>query len=441
MATSNNRKGKLSILLLCDEYRRHANTILEHIEAFKQVRLGKVYLYNPRWMKTCKWLDLNEFDVVVIHYSLACKYDHYLPKELKDKIRAFGGLKVQYIQDDYREVDDYAAVMRYLGIHALFALYSRDKIDLVWNESRLPGVRKYTTLTGYVPESMIGIPVPPLEARPLDVGYRGRILPYWLGRLGQEKAAIGKGFLERSSRYGLACDIAWREEDRIYGQAWIRFLTSCKATLGTESGSSITDFDGSVERRVKAYLRDRPHAEFLTVFDAILHQYEGNVVNNVISPRIFESAALRTAMILFPGEYGGVIKPWVHYIPLAKDFSNMEEVAERVRNHRFLKELTERAYRDLIDSRRYSYDRMVREFEQCVQNCGISARPPEGIKWRYWMARAERPVRVKVYSLRDSATSVLGCIRYRLIRCLDLFHGLASRWFRNRSRRSRAFDK
>ena len=44
----------------------------------------------------------------------------------------------------------------------------------------------------------------------------------------------------------------------------------------------------------------------------------------------------------------------VHYIPLAKDFSNLDEVLGRVRDADLRRELTENAHRDLIASGRYS---------------------------------------------------------------------------------------
>ena len=51
--------------------------------------------YNPRALKTSYALDLDEFDVVVIHYSLITIADRYLAPSFRDKLRRFRGLKVQ----------------------------------------------------------------------------------------------------------------------------------------------------------------------------------------------------------------------------------------------------------------------------------------------------------------------------------------------------------
>src|SRR6266498_2920028 len=112
-------QSKVSILLLCDDQLGNANTVLDHINAFLQLSRYKVYKYNPKELPFNYFLDLNEFEVVVIHYSLPIVSDHFISHDLRRKIHNFKGLKIQYIQDDYRQVDHYTNMMRYLGIHVL----------------------------------------------------------------------------------------------------------------------------------------------------------------------------------------------------------------------------------------------------------------------------------------------------------------------------------
>lgn len=409
-------RSDVSILLLCDDQGGRANTVMDHIEAFLQLSRYKVYKYNPRWVPFHYFLDLNEFDVIVIHYSLPIIFTRYISPDLRRKIHGFKGLKIQYIQDDYRQVDQYTAMMRHLGIYVLFTPYPPEKIPSIYDEKRLPGVIKRTTLTGYVPERHRKIDAPPLENRPIDVGYRGRQIPYWLGILGQEKAWIGEGFLKHATSRGLKCNIAWQENDRIYGENWDSFISSCKAMLGTESGVSITDFDGSVERKTKEYLANHPQADFWEVFENVLKSYEGNLVENTISPRAFECAAHRTAMILFPGEYSKILQPWTHYIPLQKDFSNIDEVVSRLRDLDFLNALTERTYRDLIDSGKYSYQAMIREFDEVVEEYLSVPEQTSRTKNRFWLAQKERRVMLFLKLLIDSIQMALLTIFKRVLK-------------------------
>jgi hypothetical protein len=256
--------------------------------------------------------------------------------------------------------------MHEIGIDVLFSLVPQRELANVWTEDRLPGVEKLTTLAGYVSEAALRYPAQPLEARPVDVGYRGRTLPYWIGIIGQEKAWIAQEFARRCDAAGLRCDLGWRESDRIYGRSWFDFIASCRVTLGTESGATITDFDSSLEHRTDEYIRDHPDADFWEVHREILEPYEGNVRMNIVSPRIFEAIALRTGLVLFPGEYSGVVEPEKHYIPLEKDFSNFDAVVAAIRDTASLKAMVDRAYQDVIASGRYAYERLVEQFDSIL---------------------------------------------------------------------------
>ena len=184
-------------------------------------------------------------------------------------------------------------------------------------------------------------------------------------------------------------------------------MSSGRATLGSESGATITDFDGSAERRTRAYLERHPDADYHEVHRHVLHEYEGNVMMNVVSPRVFEAVALRTALVLFPGEYSGVVDPARHCITLAKDFSNFDEVAERLRDLDGLEEMTANAYEDLIASGRYSIKRFVERFDQAIDEHGAPRRRGTG-QLRYRAARFERPALLSAQRAVAYVNAVLG---------------------------------
>ncbi len=343
-------------------------------------------------------LDLDEFDAVVIHYSLVLSDEQYVSAAFREQLKRFSGLKVQFMQDEYRWVDRAAASSRDVGIGVLFTAAPEPSASQLYDE-RLPGVRRVPTLTGYVPANLQTIRVASLKDRTIDVAYRGRELPFWLGRLTQEKVWIGQGFLERAPRYGLRCDIGWRETERIYGTNWISFIASSRATLGTESGASIADFDGSVEKAVRSYFRAHPAASFNEVHEAVLRPYEGNVVVNVISPRVFEAVSLGTALVMFPGDYSGIVAPGEHYISLEKDFSNMDDVVDRLRDDAYLDALTARTREHVVGSGRWSYRAFVEEFDRVVAEEASEVRGPSAAP-RHRLARLERALRVPPLPIR-----------------------------------------
>ena len=352
----------LSILLLCDDRPSHAPNVEEHIRAFRRFSKHDFDLFNPRGIARSRFLRLDDYDIVVIHYSTVL----YLSEWFRERIASFGGLKVQFVQDEYRQVEALTSSMRDLGIHVLFSSVPANAVQSVYG-ARLPGVDILPTLTGYVPADLDGVPWQPLADRPLDVVYRGRSVPYWLGRLGQDKSLIGREFLARAHSTDLQCDIAWTEADRIYGDAWYRFLGSSRTTLGHR--------ERGLDRRLRRLAAEAygglppaaPRRDVRRGRRRDPRAVRGQCGHPGRLARVFEAAALGTAMVNFPGRYSDVIEPWAHYLPLEKDFSNFEEVVEAIRDDALLVEMTSRAHSDLVASGRYSLQAFIREFDRAVE--------------------------------------------------------------------------
>jgi len=343
----------LNIALFADD-RHNALAVSDHVQAFRQCSRHNWFVLNPMRDVFCWYVNLNRFDAVAIHYSLCVIFDHFLPQQLREHIAKYKGPKLQFIQDEYRWVNRISERIAELGISTLFTLVRPDLVEQAYSNPKLKGVRKVSVLPGYVPEHLRKFETVPIGRRSLHLVYRSRPLPYWLGRLGQEKLRIAEGVASRAAAYGLAIDVSAREEDRIYGTAWLDFLSSGKAALGTEGGASIWDFEGKAEQGVNDYLREYPEASFEEVFDAVLRPFEGNLMYNTISPRLFEAIALRTPLVMFPGWYNGIVEPERHYIPLEKDFSNFADVAKRLKDDRYLQDLADRAHDEIISSGRYT---------------------------------------------------------------------------------------
>lgn len=364
----------LNILLLCDYRDDIAATVRDHIAALEQYS-------QHRWRRLSMLgdiparLDLNRFDVVVVHYSLVASDDAFISPAARRRIATSSALKALFIQDEYRHVERSIAAFAALGVDLLFTCVPDAEIEKVYPAARLPKTRKVSVLTGYVNEELAGRSVPSYEERTIDVGYRSRRVPAWLGDLGQEKWQIGIRFLEDAADHGLVCDIKYREEERLYGEQWIDFVTSCKAMLGVESGASVFDFSGEIQRCVEAdQLRD-PSVTYTELRQRHFASEEGKVRLNQISPRCFEAAALRTLMVLYPGEYSGILMPWRHYVPLAKDHSNMAEVVSVIRDPERAKQIIDRAYREIACNPAHSFANSVRRFDEEVSRATAGRAP------------------------------------------------------------------
>jgi hypothetical protein len=313
-----------------------------------------------------EWLDLSRFDGVVVHFTLIASNENFLSAAARRRIGAFRGFKAAFVQDEYRWINATTAALSEMRLTALFTTIEPHIMDAVYPPARLPGVRRETVLTGYVSEAMTRMDVPPYEARAIDVGYRARKLPAWLGSSGQLKWQIADRFAADAARFDLAVDLSWREEDRLYGDGWVRFLSGCKAVLGTESGASVMDFTGDIQRSVEAHEQRDPAVSFATLREQYFKNVDGQVVISVISPRCFEAAALRTLMILYESTYSGALRPWRHYVPLALDHSNMADVARVVKDPEAAKPIIDAAYREVALNPAYSYKGLAERVDAVI---------------------------------------------------------------------------
>jgi hypothetical protein len=337
-----------------------AATVTEYLDAlhrFSGHRVFEISMLNHFPGK----LELDRFDAVIIHYSLSIGplIDHYLGPDLIAQIKAYRGLKAAFLQDEYREIQTYWRHINELGLDVLFSCVPDNEIPKVYPPDKVPGVRVVNVLTGYVPEALMNYPSRPIAERAIDVGYRSRKMPYWLGRLGHEKTYIAEEFARRGEHHGLCLDLSTKEGERLYGPAWTQFIASCRAVIGAESGASIIDFDGQLERRVNDYCARNPKADFEEVFDRFLAPFEGSLRLHQISPRCFEAAALRTPMILFEGYYSGILVPDRHFIPLKKDFSNFDEVLAKLADSDGLQVMADRTYAEVAANPHYHYSAFI----------------------------------------------------------------------------------
>ena len=219
-----------------------------------------------------------------------------------------------------------------------------------------------TVFTGYVPEGFAdahggGLP---LAERPITIGYRGRDIGGRYGRLGFEKFEIGRRMKEICDTRGVSNDIAMTEESRIYGKAWFDFVGNCRSMLGSESGSNVFDFDGSIQAKHALMTKRLRRAPTYKEFEPIIADREKQISMGQISPRVFECAVMRTPMVLFRGRYSDAIVADEHYIPLELDFSNAGDVLTRLQDFPALEAMTDRTYTHLVASGNFGYRTYVK---------------------------------------------------------------------------------
>ncbi len=340
-----------------------AETIDEHVSSFKKYSNLPITIINfaDGFPKNISLIKPEGF---IFHYSAFASmkkdfYDYVLDNK--------NAVKIAFFQDEMHNWDKRTSLINNLEIDIVYTCFEENEHYIYKKFSSIKEV--HTNITGYVDQNLITKARKYFKednSRTIDIGYRGRQIDYFFGSGAQEKHSIAVDFENHviKKNLNLNVDLKSKEHDRLYGSQWYEFLADSKGTLGVESGTSIVDLDGSIEKQTNQFISENPEAGFNEVHKKILERYENNIYYRSISPRIFESAAFKICMILFEGKYSGILQPGVHYIELKKDFSNINQVLSDFSRAEVRKKITENAYKDLIASDRYSYENFISNFDK-----------------------------------------------------------------------------
>jgi hypothetical protein len=356
------RTRRPNILVVSNFDGNNANVIRDFLFSFRaHSQYRYYYIFDTGLLN--QHVDFSRFDVILIFWSSYLLAPEWT-EGLRERIRKTAALKVLFLQDEYRDVRQFNHVMAELGIQLIFTCVAEKDHETFYPRSLIPSLEgRHTVLPGYVPSYLEGLRGDRSWSRSVDLGYRSRAVPYYLGDLGQEKQTVAERFQEISLRRGFRSDISVREEDRLYGKDWLDFLRSSRCVLGSSSGASVIDFTGDIRKKCELFLAVRPNATYAEVKQRFFADVDWKIIIDTVSPRVFEAAALLCTLVHHEGGYGGVLRPEEHYICVRRDYSNIEDVIDRIKDDGFCRRLAENAHRDLVASGRYSYSTFARWFD------------------------------------------------------------------------------
>jgi hypothetical protein len=353
-------------------------TTAEYIEAF-----GRHSSFDVHYLHVTHGsipdVDLRDYDAVVQSYCVRLPLEGYVAEQWLEKLAAFTGVKVLAVQDEYDDTHRLLDAIGRIHFDVVLTCVPEGQIEKIYPAFRFPHTAFIPVLTGYVPESVIKVrDVRPLAERPIVVGYRGRDIGPRYGRLAWDKLYIGMRMrdLLRADYPADKIDIAWGETDRLYGSAWYEWIARCRVNLVTESGSNAFDWDGAIVREYQRRNLIEGGKPDWQAFLGWLEPYERPYDMGQISPRVFEAAALRTALVAFRGQYSGILKPDEHYVPLERDFSNMMHVLGRICDVAGLQAMADRTYDKLIASGEFSYKRFVEQIDWMITESAATKQRP-----------------------------------------------------------------
>lgn len=347
------------------------NTDIDHAFCFKRYDTDNEYfyfnMYRGRFAEDYAWIDKKMFDVVIFHYSCmelrgsGKHWDNFV--YLMTSIwKEYPCRKIIMVQDDYTRTQGIWDLA--IGIRAdkIYTVMRECNHHILYPKSKIGNIEVKTVLTGYVEESYINkISLQNHRQRKYDVVYRANKLPYVYGKHGQLKHELALYFNEHLKDSGLVYDLAGTDGNKgaVLGDNWLEFLASSRMTVGCLGGSGFADITGEYRERAKEYTASHTHATYEETKAACFPDVEENLAG-VISPRIFDAAITKTCQILVGEDYQGILIPDVDYIVLNSDFSNINEVIEKMKDIDYCEEIANNCYEHIVKSQKYSYEKFAK---------------------------------------------------------------------------------
>ena len=421
----------MNILILYDKHATNTGTVFQHLDSFRKHSKFN-YFYTHAQQKTLD-IELKYFDVIIIHYSIRVAYKLLTKKTFK-QISEFKGLKILFVQDEYEHTNEVIKAIKSLNIKIFFTCVPKKYIQMIYPKKMFRAVDFVQNLTGYVSESneLNECKIIPIKNRERIIGYRGNNLAFHYGDLGQEKKIIAQKMKELCKKKNINCDISYEVRDRIYGKKWTEFLLNSKATLGTESGSNLFDYNGEYKRKFLKYLKKFPNADYKLAKFEVLGSFKEKKIMNQISPRIFEAIESKTALVLFEGVYSNIVKKNIHFIPLKKDFSNFDDVLDKLSDNDYLQCMVNRAFNDIVKTNKFTYKKFIDELDSLIASKNIIPNS-HNMNNPYYSSNAltKQPISLKInldnlYSFFDSDNIV-----YFINVLITLVVRASPRWLKN----------
>jgi hypothetical protein len=290
-------------------------------------------------------LQLRQYELIVVSHVAAGDDLSVLLRAARWFDRRRGPLVV-FIGNEYDLLDDKIAFIREAEAEFICSQLPSAAAGYLYQEcekSRIVEMPHALNPRAYFPDPEI--------PHSIDVGFVGEI--YWPFVGDRERTDLIEWFERHGAKRGLRCDI---RRQRLARHEWRRFLSSCKTTIGAESGTYYLNERGKLLERARAYnLLQNRNASFDEVFDRYYHCQPRGISGKTISSRHFETIGTKTCQILISGEYNGILEANRHYISLCKDLGNIDEALEQFHDENHRLRIVEETYDLVITQHTYAH--------------------------------------------------------------------------------------
>lgn len=355
------RRLNILIVYVTNQYPMRT-TLWDQLYSFRRYSHHNCFYLNLSVRRAGWYLKKIKFDLIIFGtLFLANRMVAEWFEPVLNKARALKSLdavKIVFPQDEHAHTEALSEFIREFDIDCIFSVAPESEWPTIYESRDATKAKLLGVLTGYLDDATIAR-INRLgkdtNSRDIDLGYRTWRAAPSLGRHGLMRQQIADLFHEKAPAQGLITDISTKREDTLWGDEWYKFLLRCKYTMSVEGGASVLDRDGTIQLKTAEYLNRHPQATFAEVEEACFPGLDGKLHYAALSPRHLEACATKTCQILVEGKYNDVLVPGRHYIELKRDLGNIDQVLDIVRQDYLRREITEKAYREIVESGRYTY--------------------------------------------------------------------------------------
>ena len=348
-------------------------SVLDHLNMFDGLAGSKDIIYWNVVDGVPSWLSKMSCDVVVLHTTLlSLRYGSealyvYFRKRLQWMERD-NTLKLAFPQDE-RYFNEYLQDwLNALGgsVH-LYSVFGKDSEVLNKIYPKLSSkVTVMPCLTGYISDYDLSIEASDWQKRRLDILYRAKRLPPWVGRYGQLKTKIAEELIRICQKTSLNTDVSIEKKDIFLGRDWMNVLRESKYLIGCEAGGSALDPNGLITKfsnQVKT--RTGRFPSFNEIDDQFSKDWDGHEFR-AMGPKNLEAVVSKTCQVLVAGEYSGVLVANRHYIPVKEDLSDLDDVLSALNDERG-QQIAETAYQEIALNKVFTYQGFISEVSDRIR--------------------------------------------------------------------------
>jgi len=328
------RKLKICVLYFEQDPKRLTDALYDRLWGWRRAIKVHVSYVNLAFWFPIKAVNRSNFDVFVLDTTLLRR--RWNPVLVNDTLGRLHEIetKKSFVMatphDECSSSDALNTILAAANCQHVFSCAERQDHPIIYPEPRQFTVS--TILSAYISprlRSLAARKVLPLERRNTIVSYRANHYHLSLGLAGWAKEQIGRKFATVCEKKSVQHDIKIGAQHRLGGAAWLKLLRNSRTVLGAQSGSTVLDTDGLLNSRLQVASEEERqtfnHNPKL-YFD---NQYE-KINLLTLSARHLEAACTLTPQVLMAGDYNQIFVPHKHYIPVAADFSNVEQICEKL---------------------------------------------------------------------------------------------------------------